>query len=570
MTAVLSDLTSPAGTITAAALAAIPTRTISALTGTYYLVDYYQPVDGTVSITGAGTLLDYYPAFNRIQALVTNDKGALIQLPEGDLGMSATFNMWKKLHIRGTNSGSDPATATTRLLWNKNMTGIRSWTGGAEVGYPGPALFSSTYACIEDVGIFCLDGSTASGHGIHMGSALRLNRVNVQNFGEDGVHILAANAGQGSMLGNNANQWYISDSIIRSNKGNGLYVGDADANAGVAIMILAGNNGGWDVYDRSFLGNTYIGVQCDAAGLGSFKTANATQTGSNSVFIGCYNENKAMALGPGALVVGGVMDTTFQSPVLTINSATGSQAQAVVNNVDASGTVTSILPIYEGTGYVAATVSVANQGDGSGLAVTPVIVGGKITSYTITNGGTGYVGHGYPNGSLRPNGSQGGVVSQGAFLVKNTYQGTSRYLEAAICFNGNELFTARSWNGAEVDYEEFQALHWNESARSFESLNGGGIGIRYVGKYTATETGGRSAVLDKGMVEFPSGLWLGGGSTGRQMTNGTAAPSSGEYAKGDIIWNTAPSAGGSMGWMCTTSGTAGSTAVFKAMPNLAA
>jgi hypothetical protein len=43
----------------------------------------------------------------------------------------------------------------------------------------------------------------------------------------------------------------------------------------------------------------------------------------------------------------------------------------------------------------------------------------------------------------------------------------------------------------------------------------------------------------------------------------TVAPTTGEYLKGDIIWSSIPAAAGKMGWVCTTGGTAGSTAVFK-------
>lgn len=50
---------------------------------------------------------------------------------------------------------------------------------------------------------------------------------------------------------------------------------------------------------------------------------------------------------------------------------------------------------------------------------------------------------------------------------------------------------------------------------------------------------------------------------------GTAKPSAttdtGPYKIGDIIWNTAPAAGGGsyIGFVCTTAGADGSTAVFK-------
>lgn len=51
---------------------------------------------------------------------------------------------------------------------------------------------------------------------------------------------------------------------------------------------------------------------------------------------------------------------------------------------------------------------------------------------------------------------------------------------------------------------------------------------------------------------------------------GTAIPTSGYYVAGTKIWNSAPAASSPMGWVCVTSGIAGSTAVFKTMPNLAA
>lgn len=48
-----------------------------------------------------------------------------------------------------------------------------------------------------------------------------------------------------------------------------------------------------------------------------------------------------------------------------------------------------------------------------------------------------------------------------------------------------------------------------------------------------------------------------------------AAPSAstdvGPYKVGDIVWNTVPAGGGAtyIGWVCTTAGADGSTAVFK-------
>ena len=51
------------------------------------------------------------------------------------------------------------------------------------------------------------------------------------------------------------------------------------------------------------------------------------------------------------------------------------------------------------------------------------------------------------------------------------------------------------------------------------------------------------------------------------VSSGTAAPTSGTWKRGDIVWNTAPSAGATPGWVCTTGGTPGT---WKAMASLAA
>lgn len=46
---------------------------------------------------------------------------------------------------------------------------------------------------------------------------------------------------------------------------------------------------------------------------------------------------------------------------------------------------------------------------------------------------------------------------------------------------------------------------------------------------------------------------------------GTAAPSSGTYARGDRVWNTTPAATGWVGWVCVSSGTPGTWKGFGAI-----
>ena len=55
------------------------------------------------------------------------------------------------------------------------------------------------------------------------------------------------------------------------------------------------------------------------------------------------------------------------------------------------------------------------------------------------------------------------------------------------------------------------------------------------------------------------------GITGR--LEGTAAPTSGTYTRKQIVWNTEPSPGGVIGWVCVASGSPGT---WKAFGNIAA
>lgn len=51
----------------------------------------------------------------------------------------------------------------------------------------------------------------------------------------------------------------------------------------------------------------------------------------------------------------------------------------------------------------------------------------------------------------------------------------------------------------------------------------------------------------------------------RRFSEGTAAPTTGTWALGDIVWSTAPAAGGYIGWVCTAAGTPGTWKTFGAI-----
>lgn len=80
----------------------------------------------------------------------------------------------------------------------------------------------------------------------------------------------------------------------------------------------------------------------------------------------------------------------------------------------------------------------------------------------------------------------------------------------------------------------------------------------------------RSNLKNKGMAWFPNGLLLGalaGHYTPTMYVGvGTAAPTIGSWAKGDIVINSNPSAGAAWGWRCTAAGTPGTWETLTLVP----
>ena len=89
----------------------------------------------------------------------------------------------------------------------------------------------------------------------------------------------------------------------------------------------------------------------------------------------------------------------------------------------------------------------------------------------------------------------------------------------------------------------------------------------YTGLYYGTEIpilfrNNTSGAVTPSRPFFQNGFAL---STAHAQTVGTAAPTTGTYVRGEIVWNTTPSAGGYAGWICTAGGTPGTWKEFGAI-----
>lgn len=106
----------------------------------------------------------------------------------------------------------------------------------------------------------------------------------------------------------------------------------------------------------------------------------------------------------------------------------------------------------------------------------------------------------------------------------------------------------------------FNTDHTN--SKIIEAFSDGGFAA------TATHAGGA------GHKFFPRGINIGNDTTTTSYTAskyrrhlyGSAAPASGPWSQGDIVWNSAPTAGGTLGWVCVSSGSPGA---WKAVAGIA-
>jgi hypothetical protein len=159
-------------------------------------------------------------------------------------------------------------------------------------------------------------------------------------------------------------------------------------------------------------------------------------------------------------------------------------------------------------------------------------------------------------GRLRGDFAQGGqmfVVVRGT--LPNIPSGT---LEMSFVFNGAAIAGAKVWTPADSLTDFRLAL-----PITAPTANPTTMGVSFSGSAD-------TAALKLYQLE----LWIGKSLPSVTMpsypqnvqTYAAAIPAAGQWAQGDLVWNNAPAAGGTPGWVCTTGGAPGT---WKAMANLA-
>ena len=407
--------------------------------------------------------IDCLAAFNAAQASFSTaldityySYGGTIYVPPGKYYLSGTFIIDRNIKLIGAGSPYGNDAGSSQLYFATNCDGI------LVADYRNsPNNKQGAGAVVQDLAIFPKTGGS-SGSGISLKTTARIINCWCETWPEHGIKIDASTS---YTPASNANVWYLSGNTTSSNTLHGLYVKGADANAGACYSHNAMNNGGWGIYDSSFLGNTYVGCHTASNTLGSYKSDNAN---ARNMFLNCYSEGgqpSAAVVSP-SMILGGLIDP--------------GTSPALLGGLD--------IPLH----------------------------------FTSSLGApTFYLGYGQPNNS--------GIGmsfsdTQGLYpwtFVKTT--GRWGYQWASLGTPGGFQFYDRAATPA------------NGYARDLSTQNGA-IGV--------------------------SEYYFGGSNQMKYRGLASAAPASGTYLQGDIVWNSAPTSGGYIGWVCTTAGTPGTWKTF--------
>lgn len=461
---------------------------------------------------------------------------APIYIPNGKYYFSQGIELKRSVRIFG-NHGGLPYTSAAELVFPTDSLGItvnryNTLNGGVEAT-PTTAADGSV---IEGLNITSTCGSDKTKHGIWLRARAVIRNVSVDGFSGNGINIVATAIASGAEHGN-ANNWVCDVVRITNCGGHGLYADGADANSGTGTCLDASNNGRTGIYDSSFLGNTYIG--CHVANNGTAGKGNNASDQSSFVSYGGdryaahwdATEAQLVATTPGTddsvWVSAGAGGTHSQIPLWTAGKPEGTYFRAFGYWADNHNARNVFLGCYWESG------SSGNVFDSGPTVVLGGSIGWVMAGDYLRATSAGET-------TFNSVGTDGGTIQCRMGGADNT----------VIKFSHAEDNPAWPWR-LERTGGDFSFRNAGVSSRTPFTLTGENTTLNF------------GTASPKPYIVSLGQFGMGFGSNARRQTTGTAAPTSGEYAKGDLIWSASASAGGKGGWICTTTGVAGSTAVFK-------
>lgn len=393
--------------------------------------------------------------------------------------------------------------------------------------FPGNNLGIKTTAhgvVIKDLTVRGALGTVSTGynsttaHGIWLNSSSVVENVLVRNFDGNGIQVVG-DVG----VGTNANLCRVINCKSYTNGRAGLYVQGGDSNACVFSGIDSYGNGRWNIWDESFLGNLHQGHHA-AAGATDHNYQKTFVTHGGTEYI-CINDSTNVGIEPG--VTSGWesywLPTTLSSPfALVWNNSTQYYSGGGYLFIGGSQ-----------TGLVSGCYAETDQYPVTNSSRT-LFVGGLAAEYGLVGNSLGILQDKVNAANIGSSNQDG---TKGFFL--------SDKLNGLYGFMSN---IDRTMELSDIGWR-FRWMGLNSSVTAYIADPSMAPGT--IGRSSSTVSG-------TSFMTMQNGVWAArfGDDAIRLMGLATQAPTSGEWATGDVLLNSGNSST-VIGWKCTAAGTPG-------------
>jgi hypothetical protein len=449
-------------------------------------------------------------------------RGPRLHVPAGHYFLSASIDLKNSVILSGDTPGLAGSGLTTMLEFAAGKNGIIIERHNTRDGSLVEAVSSGAAdgTVLQNLAIVSRGGK--AGHGVWAKARFVARDLSIAGFAGNGYNVVAASDRGGAELGN-ANSFQIWGGVVRNSGGSGIYVAGTDANAGLITGVDCTGNGGWGIWDGSFLGNTIIACHTSGNGLG--QSGALVSHGGKRFAVAKGGAERAGSVEPGT-------DAKTWLPVGPGNPGPEAPAWSRGMQVRTGGAYRTDHPSSQTT--LLGCYSEGGQGP-SQLVYTTLVLGGLH--------GAGVVGTAVANTSF------GQFASDGGFRSRRTAAGGA-VLDVAL--NGNpdngDVLEVFATGSPDIWRLRFQGgdLQWNHANVS--------VSFAITGPATSFHGGPHSFVVPR--------LFVGSGASARRQDTGRAPPGGGRWKQGDIVWNQAAAPGGHAGWICVSDGEPGKWSPF--------
>jgi hypothetical protein len=497
---------------------------------------------------------DFVAAVNAAVAMVSAGNehnlpgGPTIWFPPGVYRFSGAINLKKQVILCGGSNGMAGAGQSTSLHFAAGVHGIiinhpQTDNGDTIVAFGGQAGGT----ILRNLDLYgAKNGVTYDGsHGIYAKSRCILENTSARNFGGHGLYI----AGDGNIAVpatyGNANCSRVTGGHFEGNLGDGIRIEGGDANVVTVTGTDCSYNDKYGVANYGFLGNIFIGCHTAengvyrGAGLGRPHPAIVNHGGDQYYVV---DETLAPTTTPGTNAA--VWKRMPDEYVMGVRGTPSTAAPAW-----ASGTVYAMGGCYISTSNAGDTVFVgcyAETGQAPPYLVDPALaIGGQLSA---VEGGGAWL-----------------QMDQGVLLSNQTV--------------GYQRKDATSTQWSRLGGPQGSGVLWayGDSVKGPQGWTFQYNGNDFILEYAADPANSPYTITGLSTTEqFGTGvnkpfrmrcqyLGLGVAADSRLYTTASAAPTTGAHARGEIVFNNAPSAAGKVGWVCVTAGTPGTWKPFGAI-----